>query len=103
MIFQKSVVLLSDSPCILIIPKTFLFPSFHHTYASGLVSRKLEQKQQQVEDQTERIQMLQASINSITSEKLRLTMMVQQEEKLQEQQAELKSTIQTFQREIKVK
>ncbi|XP_022086826.1 DNA repair protein RAD50-like [Acanthaster planci] len=64
------------------------------------VNRTLDHKQGQINQQSETLQVLGASVNSITSEKLRLSGELQQQEKLQGQRAELAAANQGYAREI---
>ena len=66
------------------------------------MNRTLDHKRSQINQHSETLQVLGASVNSITSEKLRLSGQLQQQEKLQGQQAELTSANQSYAREIKV-
>lgn len=62
----------------------------------------LELKQRQRQEHVDNVNMMRISINSITSETLRLSAKLQKREKLESEQAELSTNSRTFQREIEV-
>ncbi|XP_030837044.1 DNA repair protein RAD50 [Strongylocentrotus purpuratus] len=64
------------------------------------VRSTLELKQRQRQEHVDNVNMMRISINSITSETLRLSAKLQKREKLESEQAELSTNTRTFQREI---